>query len=491
MFLCNTKMENAILEKYEAVIGLEIHVQLNTASKAYAADPTTYGAAPNSQVSPITLGHPGTLPMFNARVLESAIKLGLACGCEIRRVNEFARKNYFYADLPKGYQITQHLTPICNGGKVIIDLPDGREKEIRLTRIHMEEDSGKSSHDIDPFHTLVDLNRAGVPLLEIVSEPDFRSGEEAYAYLTAMRQMVRYLDISDGNMEEGSLRCDVNVSVRPWGQEAFGTKVEVKNLNSFRNVQKAIDYEIRRQAEMCERGETIIQQTLTFDANTGKTQLLRDKEDAHDYRYFNEPDLQPILVEKEYVEEIRAVLPALPKELYAKYRQWGLNAYAAEQMTESKEIAHYFEAVCAHTEARKEASNWIMGSIKSWMNEKAEGIDSFPLPPAQIAALIELVKTGTVSNTAASGELWQALLEEPEADVLKLAEKCNLIQQSNADELLALVKQALEKYPDKVEAYRQGKKGVQGLFMGEVMKLSGGKADPKVASQLVQRELEK
>lgn len=489
--MANTTVSPEIRAKYEPVIGIEIHVQLNTKSKAYSSDATEYGASPNTQISPVSLGHPGTLPMFNQGVMEAAVKLGIAVGASIRENNEFARKNYFYADLPKGYQITQDLTPICNGGFIEIKDADGNPKKLNLTRIHMEEDSGKSSHDIDPFNTLIDLNRAGVPLLEIVSEPEFRSGDEAYQYLTEMRRLVRYLDISDGNMEEGSLRCDVNISVRPVGQEKFGTKVEVKNLNSFRNVQKAIDYEINRQIALIEDGGQVVQQTFTFDAARGKTQLLRDKEDAHDYRYFNEPDLQPVLVKDTYVEGMRAQMPPLPKELFAKYRDLGLSEYDASLLTDSKEIALYYEDIIAHTENYKAAANWMMGTIKSHLNERALHIHDFPLKAGQIAELIKLVDEGKVSNTAANGDLFKALLESPEEQAARLAEKLNLIQESNADELQTWVDAALAKYPDKVAEYKAGKKGLTGLFMGEVMKLSRGKADPKLASKLVQETLEK
>lgn len=482
-------MKNPI-EKYESVIGLEIHVQLNTESKAYSADATTYGASPNAQVSPVSLGHPGALPMFNEKVMEYAVRLGLACNSTIRHRNEFARKNYFYADLPKGYQITQDLTPICNGGEVVIKDQEGKDKTVELTRIHMEEDSGKSIHDIDPFNSLIDLNRAGVPLLEIVSEPDFRNGTEAYNYLTEMRRLVRYLDISDGNMEEGSLRCDVNVSVRLKGAEKFGTKVEVKNLNSFRNVQKAIDFEINRQVELIESGGKVSQQTRTFDAGSGKTQVLRDKEDAHDYRYFNEPDLLPVLVEQEYIETVKKALPPLPKELFEKYQKLGLNEYDAGQLTDSKDIALFYEAIIGHSDEYKAAANWIMGPVKSYLNEHAIGIEELPVKAEQIAELISMVKEGTVSNSAASGELFKALAEQPEERPRKLAKTLNLQQESNEGELLDLIRETLSKYPDKVEAYRNGKKGLQGLFMGEVMKMSQGKADPKLTSKLLQQELE-
>ena len=489
--MANNEVSADLRAQYEPVIGIEIHVQLNTASKAYSADPTEYGASPNTQTSPISLGHPGTLPMFNAAQLEAAIKLGLAVDSEIREVNEFARKNYFYADLPKGYQISQDKTPICNGGFIEIKLSDGSTKRINLTRIHMEEDSGKSSHDIDPFNTLIDLNRAGVPLLEIVTEPDFRSGEEAYEYLTEMRRLVRYLDISDGNMEEGSLRCDVNISVRKVGVSKFGTRVEVKNLNSFRNVQKAIDYEVHRHIALIEAGGAVTQQTFTFDAGRNKTILLRDKEDAHDYRYFNEPDLQPVIVEESLISEMRAAMPPLPKELFAKYRKQGLNEYDASLLTDSKDIALFYEAIIEHSSNYKAAANWMMGSVKSWLNEKAAHIANFPIPAKTIADLIALVDEGKVSNTAANRELFKALLENPEAKAESLAEELNLIQESNTDELQTWVDAALAKFPEKVAEYKAGKKGLAGLFMGEVMKLSRGKADPKLASKLVQESLEK
>lgn len=480
-----------ILEKYEPVIGLEIHVQLNTLSKVYSSDATAYGASPNSQTNPISLGHPGTLPRINTRVIESAVKLGLACNCTIRERNEFARKNYFYADLPKGYQITQDLTPICNGGAVEIEDADGNQKTIGLTRIHMEEDSGKSLHDIDPFETLIDLNRAGVPLLEIVSEPDFRTGTEAYNYLSEMRKLVRYLNISDGNMEEGSLRCDVNVSIRPIGREKFGTKVEVKNLNSFRHVQKAIDFEISRQYEVLEAGGTVDQETMSFDAARSRTISMRIKEEAHDYRYFNEPDLQPVQVRQDYVEAVRQNMPPLPKELYTKYIALGLSDYDASLLTDDKDIALYFEKILEHTANAKAAANWIMGSVKSYLNDQAGHINDFPIKAETIARLIDLVEKGVVSNSAASGELFKALLETPDTDPEELARAKNLIQESDQDALMALVKQALDANPEKVAEYQAGKKGLLGMFMGEVMKLSRGKADPKITSKLVQQELEK
>lgn len=480
-----------VLKKYEPVIGLEIHVQLDSKSKAYSSDSTQYGAMPNTQVNPVSLGHPGTLPRINNKVIEYAVRLGLALDCTIRERNEYARKNYFYADLPKGYQITQDTTPICSGGFVDIKDADGNPKKIGLTRIHMEEDSGKSSHDIDPFNTLIDLNRAGVALLEIVSEPEFKNGLEAYSYLSEMRKLVRYLDISDGNMEEGSLRCDVNISIKPIGRERFGTKVEVKNMNSFRNVQKAIDFEIERQAEVIDSGGEVLQQTMTFNAASGKTILLRAKEDAHDYRYFPEPDLQPVMVRDKFVKEVKENLPPLPKELLLKYLGLGLNEYDANLLIETKEIALYFEELIKHNTNYKAAANWIMGVVKSYMNDKAISIEEFPLKPKKIAQLIQLVEDGKVSNSAASGDLFKALIEQPNSEAEEVAKKLNLIQESDSDALLGFVKEAIAKYPAKVEEYKAGKKGLMGLFMGEVMKLSKGKADPKITSKLVQEELEK
>lgn len=485
-------MSATIAQQYEPVIGLEVHIQLSTKSKAYSSDATEYGALPNTQVSPVSLGHPGTLPMFNKKAVEFAVKLGLACKSNIRERNEFARKNYFYADLPKGYQITQHLTPICTGGELLIKDADGNPKTIGITRIHMEEDSGKSIHDLDPFNTLIDLNRAGVPLLEMVSEPDFRSGVEAYNYLSEVRKLVRYLEISDGNMEEGSMRCDVNVSVRPKGREAFGTKVEIKNMNSFRNVQRAIEFEITRQIELLESGGTVQQETRNFDAAKGTTSAMRTKEDAHDYRYFNEPDLQPVLVTQNYIDSVHATMPPLPNELVEKYtNRLGLSAYDAGVLTENKQLALYFEDLIALTPNHKAAANWMMGAVKSHLNEKAIGIEEFPVKPEKIAACIDLVDTGKISNTIAAQHIFPLLIDNPEAEPLALATQHNWIQESDSDALLAVVREAIAKYPEKVHEYKNGKVGLIGLFMGEVMKLSRGKADPKVATKLVQQELEK
>src|ERR1041385_7492255 len=347
-------MSESKYDKYEAVIGLEVHTQLLTKSKAYSSDAAEYGALPNTLVSPVTLGLPGTLPMTNKRVIEFAIRLGLATNCKIRERNEYARKNYFYADLPKGYQITQDKTPICTNGHVVIKEADGSEKTIRIHRIHMEEDAGKSIHDVDPTDTLVDLNRAGVPLLEVVSEPDLRTADEAYRYLTEVRRLVRYLDICDGNMEEGSLRCDANVSARLQGAEKFGRKVEVKNMNSISNVKRAIEYEITRQIDLIEAGEIVDMDTRSFDAPSGTTFSLRSKEAANDYRYFPEPDLQPVIVTEKEIAKVKSELPPLPAELISKYtKQLGLTFYDAGVLTDAKEIALYFEEVLKHTKNAK------------------------------------------------------------------------------------------------------------------------------------------
>ena len=474
---------------YEAVIGLEVHVQLSTRSKAYAGEGYDYGEAPNTQISPVSLGLPGALPRANWGVVQAATRLGLALGCTIREYNEYARKNYFYPDLTKGYQITQHETPICNGGHVAIETSAG-PKRIGLTRIHMEEDTGKSIHDLDPFHTLLDYNRAGVPLLEIVSEPDLRNGEEAYAYLNEIRQLVRYLDISDGNMEEGSLRCDVNISVRPVGQVAFGTKVEVKNLNSFRHVQKAIDFEFQRQVAAVEAGEVIYQETRTFDSGKGSTSVLRLKEDANDYRYFTEPDLAPVRLTPAWIEGQRSSLPELPRARKARYQdQLGLSEYDAQLLTEDKATAAFFDALCAAGAPPKTAANWITGPVAGWLNERASSIDRLPVSAASLAALIGLIEARTVSHSAAQ-QIFMRMAEEPNAQPKALAEKMGLVQESNEDALMAVVDSVLADWPEKVAEYQSGKKGLIGLFMGEVMKRSRGSADPKVATDLLRRRLD-
>lgn len=480
----------SIYDKYEAVIGLEIHTQLSTKSKAYASDSTEYGVLPNTNISAITLGHPGTLPRSNKKVIEYAVRLGLAVKSEIRELNEYARKNYFYADLPKGYQITQDKTPICTGGFITIKQDDGSEKQINITRIHMEEDAGKSIHDIDPFDSLIDLNRAGVALLEIVSEPEIRSGEEAYKYVTEVRKLVRYLDICDGNMEEGSMRCDANVSVRLKGATTFGKRTEVKNMNSIRNVQRAIEYEIKRQIEAIENGEEISQDTRSFDAVAGTTFVLRSKEMANDYRYFPEPDLQPVVISSKYIADVKAKLPPLPHELFKKYTTLGLSEYDAGVLTDTKEIALYFEDIIAHTQNAKSASNWLTVQIKSYLNERALHISEFGLSAKRIAELVDLIDSGKVSHTIATQKIFPQMLESREKSPLQIAEENSWIQESDTGALAELAKQAISKFPEKVAEYKAGKTNLLGLFMGELMKLSKGKADPKVANELMKKMLE-
>jgi len=482
-------------DQYEIVIGLEVHAQLLTQSKLFCGDSIAFGAEPNTHVSPITLAHPGTLPKMNRQAIGHAIKMGLACHCEIEKKNYFARKNYFYPDLPKGYQISQHTTPICKNGYVTIKT-ENSEKDIRLNRIHMEEDAGKSLHDVNDRNTAVDYNRAGTPLVEIVTEPDLRSSDEAFAYVSELRKLVRYLGICDGNMEEGSMRCDANISVRKKGDEKLGTKVEVKNLNSIRNVKRAIDFEAQRLIKMLEAGETIRQQTRSFDANNGTTFAIRDKEDAEDYRYFPDPDLTPFDLKDTFIDEIRAMIPALPVERIKKYtEQYHLPDYDAQVLTEEKEFSDYFEACLLSTPSEgdrgtaKAIANWMLGPVKSWMNDNGKSIHEFPLKPAQMMALIKCVDDGKLSFSTASTRLMQLLLQNPSEDPLTLAEKNNLIQQSDSSALEPVIEAVLEQLADKVAAYKKGKKGLLALFVGEVMKRTKGKADPKKTNEIILEKL--
>ncbi len=478
-----------VYDKYEAVIGLEVHAQLLTQSKAYSADVAAYGGDPNTHVSVVTLGHPGTLPVANKKTFELGIMMGLATHCSITKVNQFARKNYFYADLPKGYQITQDKTPLCTNGFVLIG-EFGNEKKIGVTRIHVEEDAGKSIHDLDPYYTLVDLNRAGTPLIEIVSEPDLRSSDEAYQYVTEIRRLVRHLGICDGNMEEGSLRCDANISVRKKGAEAFGVKVEVKNMNSIRNVKRAIDHEIIRQIDALEKNDIISQETRSFDAGKGTTFSMRSKEAAHDYRYFPEPDMPPVIVTDEMISEVKIRMPALPKELVHKYvEQLSLSVYDAEILTSEKSVIDYFEELITCTKNYKAAANWIIGPIKTWANENATDIADIPVKPSIIAELIDLTESGKINFTIASQQLFPALLEKPGAGALQLATELNLIVEGDQHLIEQLANDALAKYPEKVIEYKNGKTGIIGLFMGEIMKMSKGKADPKMATKILEEKL--
>lgn len=479
-------------DKYEVVIGLEIHAQLNTKSKAFCTDEVAFGASPNTLVSPISLGHPGTLPVHNKEAINMAIMLGLACGCDIREYNSYDRKNYFYADLPKGYQITQLDTPICNQGGIEITLPDGSTKWINLTRIHMEEDTGKGIHDLDIENTLMDYNRAGTPLVEIVTEPDFRSGDEAYAFLSEVRKLVRYLGVCDGNMEEGSLRCDANVSIRPLGAEKFGTKVEVKNMNSMSNVKKAIEHEFERQCEMADAEEEIFSETRSFDAMKGTTFSMRSKELVNDYRFFPEPDLPPLVISEAWIEGVKAGMPALPKELYQKFTQeHKLGDYDASILTESKEVADFYISVCDHTTNYKAAANWTMGAVKSWVNTNASHIEKFPLTTATIADIISSIDSGVINFSVAEQKLFPALLDQSDKTVGQLIQELNLAQTGDDDTLQKLIDEVLAENAAKVEEYKSGKTGLLGMFMGQIMKKSGGKADPKKTNQLLREALNK
>lgn len=479
-------------ENYIATIGLEVHAQLQTESKIFSGDPNLYGSVPNSNVNPITLGHPGTLPKLNKKALQLAIRMGLACNSEISRLNQFARKNYFYADLPKGYQITQDTTPICKGGGITIRDKNNKEKKIRLVRIHIEEDSGKSIHDMDPFNTLIDLNRAGVGLIEIVSQPDIADETEAYNYLSEIRKMVRYLDICDGNMEEGSLRCDANVSVRKKDTDKLGQRTEIKNINSLRNVQKAISYEIKRQIGVLEAGGRIEMETRSFDALKGTTFSMRSKEEAHDYRYFPEPDLQFEIVSDEELETVRKGMPRLPAERFKYYvTEFGLSEYDASLLTEHKSISDYFEQVVSKTKNYKAAANWVMGPVKSYLNENAVELDKFPVGPDKISDIIALIDAGDISHSMAVQKLFPLLINNPEKDVFKMAADNDLIQQKSDDAVMEFVRLVLENNAGEVQRYRNGEKKLIGFFMGELMKLSKGKVEPKHAGTALKNELEK
>ena len=476
-------------DKYEVVIGLEVHVQLQTNSKLFCGDSASFGADPNTHISPITLAHPGTLPRMNKKAIEFAIKLGLALNCEIEQENYFARKNYFYPDLPKGYQISQHTTPICKNGFVKIKVND-EQRNIQLNRIHIEEDAGKSLHDVDENFTAIDLNRAGVPLLEIVSEPDLHSSDEAFAYITELRRLVRWLEICDGNMEEGSMRCDANISIRLKGEKKLGTRVEVKNLNSIRNVKKAIDLEVIRLIDIVESGTAIVQETRSFDADNNTTFSLRSKEDADDYRYFADPDLTPFHITDQFLQEVKDSLPPLPEALEIKYKEvFQLPAYDAQVICSDKAQVNYFEEIIKHTTNYKAAVNWLMGPIKSYLNDHSIELEAFPLSPEKTASLIQLVSDGKVNFSIASTKILSALIQAPQKNPLEIVTELNLLQESNNDSVTSWVDEVINKMPDKVKEYRSGKKGLIGLFAGEVKKLSKGKADMSLVNKLLAEKL--
>ena len=475
--------------KYQAVIGLEVHAQLLTKSKLFCCDSTAFGAEPNTQVSPVSLAHPGTLPVMNKQVLEHAVKLGLAMHCTIEQHNYFARKNYFYPDLPKGYQISQHTTPICKGGYLTIQTAGG-EKKVKLNRIHIEEDAGKSIHDIDENYTCIDLNRAGMPLLEIVTEPDLHSADEAYSYLTELRKLVRWIGVCDGNMEEGSMRCDANISIRLTGETKLNTRVEVKNLNSIRNVKKAIEAEVERLIELTENNQPVVQQTRSFDADSNTTFALRNKEEADDYRYFPEPDLPPFFISDKYIQEVKEAMPGLPAPLQKKYTdQYKLSAYDAGIICSDKEDADFFEQLVQHNNNYKAVANWMIGPLKSYCNENNTGFSQFPLQPAAIAALIEMTDACKVNFNNASGKILQALIADPEKTALQIATQLNLLQQSDTGAVETWVVSVIEAMPQKVKEYKSGKKNLLGLFAGEVKKISKGKADMQMVNKLLAEKL--
>jgi aspartyl-tRNA(Asn)/glutamyl-tRNA(Gln) amidotransferase subunit B len=483
-------MDITVRDKYRVVIGLEVHAQLLTESKIFNSDSAAYGGAPNTHVGVITLAHPGTLPRLNKRAVEHAIKMGLACHSEISRLQIFDRKNYFYPDLPKGYQITQDRTPICKGGFISIRTQEGATEKIKLNRIHLEEDAGKSIHLENETDTLVDYNRAGVALIEIVTEPVIKSSEDAATLLAEVRKMVRYLDICDGNMEEGSLRCDANVSVMLQDAKELGKKVEIKNMNSFRHVLRAIDFEAERQIDILEKGESVISETRTYSVSDDRTYGMRTKEELNDYRYFPDPDLSPLVISEEWFEKIKSAMPSLPDELYKKLTtHYGLPDYDAQVLTETKELAAYFEALCSCNQLTKENSNWLMGPVKSYLNENNISLKEFALPSHQLAELISLVNKKHFSYTVAVQELFPRLVGSPNSNILHLAQELNILQNSDHEFIGSILDEVIKEFPLKVEEYQNGKKGIVTMFIGEVMKRSKGKADPKAANELLLKKL--
>ena len=473
-------------EDFITVLGLEIHLQLNTKTKMFSPENYFFGGLPNTQIHPVSLALPGTLPLINKEVIKSAIKLGLSLNCDINKYNLFARKNYFYSDLPKGYQITQFNEPICSNGEVIIN----KNKKIQLTRIHVEEDTGKSIHDQDPFNSLIDLNRAGVPLLEIVTEPDIRNEEEACSFLYEIRKIVRYLEISNGNMEEGSLRCDANISICRKNDTKFGTKVEIKNMNSINNVKQAILYEKERQIELIKKNKTIKQETRLYDAINNKTISMRSKEESNDYRYFHEPDLLPVIIKEEEILNIKNNLPPLPDELKSLFmNKHKLNEYDTNILTEDKTLALYYLEVVKENKNYKTAANFIIGKIKSYLNENGITIKTFKLNPEKISKLIDLISSGKINYSTASNIVFPIMIQNITKDPEKIVLEENLTQESDDTKIELYIEKAIKKYPEKVKEYQNGKKGLIGLFMGEIMKLSKGKTDPKKTNILLNKKL--
>ncbi len=466
--------------EYEAVIGLEVHAQLATRSKIFSSSSTKFGSPPNSQVNPVCLAMPGVLPVFNDKVLEYAVKSGLATNCEIARKSRFARKNYFYPDLPKGYQISQYDEPLCLGGHLEIDSKDGKKK-IRINRIHLEEDAGKLIHDYSDFQSHVDLNRAGVPLVEIVSEPDISTAQEAVEYVKKLRTILKYIEVCDGNMEQGSLRCDANISIRPVGDSELGTKTEIKNLNSFRFIQKAIEYEINRQTAVLRSGGKVTQETRLFDAQKGVTVPMRSKEEAHDYRYFPDPDLPPVLVEEVYLEKIRSLLPELPEKKLKRFmEEFSIPQSDASTLCSSKPLAEYFEECVQHTGNKKAASNWILNEVLSKVGNEDE-IGGFPVEPKDVANLLNLIEKGRINRKTAK-EIFSEMISSGKNAEEIVAEK-GLTQITDEDEILSIIKEVIENSPKEVQRYENGETKLLGFFVGQVMKATKGKANPAIVNE--------
>ena len=484
--------------QYEAIIGLETHCQLSTETKIFSSSSTAFGAQPNTHIDPICMGMPGTLPVLNQKVLEYAVKAGLALNCQIAPYSKFDRKQYFYPDLPKNYQISQYDLPIAEHGWIEIELEDEAgnpvRKRIGVTRLHMEEDAGKLVHGgsdrlSGSTYSLVDYNRAGVPLIEIVSEPDLRSGAEAAEYAREMRRIVRYLGVSDGNMQEGSLRCDVNISIRPVGTEKFGTKVEIKNMNSFNAIERAINYEIERQTQALAVGEALVQETRLWEEGAQRTISMRKKEGSSDYRYFPEPDLGPIEVSNQQLAEWRSQLPELPAQKRQRYEHdMGLSSYDARVLTDDRAIAHYFEAAIAAGAPAKQAANWIMGDISGYLNNEKKSIADLPLTPESLAEMIALIESNTISTKIGKDILPELLVNGGSAKAL--VERQGLLQISDPAVLDAAIATVLAAYPVELEKYRSGRKNMLGFFVGQVMKQTGGRADPKLTNQLLTQKLE-
>ena len=484
-------MSNFQNDEYELVVGLEIHVQLSTNSKIFSADSTSFGKAPNENISAITLAHPGTLPKLNKEVVELAAKMGLACNCDIASEFSFDRKNYFYPDLPKGYQLTQDRSPICVNGGVKIHLESGEERTVSLHKIHLEEDAGKSIHDQDVHFSSVDYNRSGVPLIEIVTNPDIYSDKEAIAALQSVRRTVRYLGVSDANMEEGSMRCDANISVKEKGSLTLGNKVEIKNMNSMRNVGRAIRFEFQRQCDLLEKGEKIISETRTFNADKGTTAGMRMKEELNDYRYFPEPDLCHFTLDEQHLNSIKNSMPKLPEEYFAVFtKEYGLSFADASFLVEEGSTAQNALDFISKSVDPKMASNWLLGPIQGYLKEQDIKINEFPIESPRMYELFEMISNGSISHSIATQQLFPLMLTSPDSSPRTLAVDNNLLLEEGNDSLKGAVEEVLAAFPEKVKAYKNGKKALLGMFMGELMKKTGGKVDPKEANKLLRESLE-